>query len=213
MRHYDDETLGAYVDGELDRQSAEELEADLRNDPALQRRVTELHAISTALREWCADQARPREAAWPFAASVNKPNGRFQRAVRGFTPLWSHALAASLALVFGVSVGQFVNLSQRQTGAGDDVAAQRLLQAALEHTMSGQEVSWTDNVTQHTVTVQPLRTYRASGTFCREYRETAVIATQTDERTMYGLACRSREGTWSVEYTLASGARSILANQ
>jgi anti-sigma factor RsiW len=122
MRHYDDETLGAYVDGELDRKTAEALEADLRNDPALQRRVTELRAITTALREWCAEQARPREAAWPFAASADKRDSRFQRAVRGFTPLWSHALAASLALVFGISVGQFVNLSARQPGAGDDEA-------------------------------------------------------------------------------------------
>ena len=115
--------------------------------------------------------------------------------------------------MFGISIGQFVTISATPRGAGDDAASQRLLQAALEHTMSGQSISWTDDVTRHTVTVQPLRTYRASGTFCREYRETAVAATQPDERTMYGLACRSPEGTWSVEYTLASGARSLLAHQ
>jgi anti-sigma factor RsiW len=213
MRHYDDETLGAWVDGELDRQTAAALEADLRNDPTLRRRVAELRAISTALREWCAEQARPRDAVWPFAASADAPNGRRRRAARAFTPLWSHALAASLALLFGIGVGQFVNLSQRQPGVGDDAVAHRLLQAALEHTMSGQAISWTDDAARQTVTVQPLRTYRASGTFCREYRQTAVIAAQPDERTMYGLACRSREGTWRVEYTLASGARSILADQ
>ncbi|HXA22072.1 MAG TPA: RT0821/Lpp0805 family surface protein [Acetobacteraceae bacterium] len=213
MRHYDDETLGAYIDGELDRETVKALEADLRKDPDLRRQVTELRAISTALREWCTEQVRPQAAAWPFAMLTDKQSSRFQRALRGFTPLWSHALAASVALLFGVSIGQFVNHSGRQHGGGADEAVQQLLQSALEHTMSGQEISWTDNASRHTVTVQPIRTYRASGTFCREYRETAINATQPNERTMYGLACRSPEGTWSVEYTLAPGARSLLANQ
>jgi surface antigen len=213
MNHYDDETLGAYIDGELDRDTAEALEADLRNDPILRRQVTELRAVGTTLREWCAAQVRPQETAWPFAAIVAKQNSRFRRAVRGFTPLWSHALAASMALLLGIGIGQIVNLFAQQRGAGADEAAQRLLQAALEHTLSGQAISWTDDVTRHTVTVQPLGTYRASGTFCREYRETAVVATQPDERTTYGLACRRPEGTWSVEYTMASGARSLLAHQ
>jgi surface antigen len=213
MSHYDDETLGAYIDGELDHETVQALEADLPTDQVLRRRVTELRAIGTTLREWCAAQVRPQEPAWPFAANDDKQDSRLRRVARGITPLWSHALAASLALLLGIGIGQIVNLFAQQHGAGAEEAAQRLLQAALEHTLSGQAVSWTDQVTQHTVTVQPLGTYRASGTFCREYRETAVFATQPDERTTYGLACRKPEGTWNVEYTLASGARSFLAHQ
>ena len=36
MRHYDDETLGAYIDGELDRETVKALEADSpeRSGPA-----------------------------------------------------------------------------------------------------------------------------------------------------------------------------------
>jgi surface antigen len=152
---------------------------------------------------------------------MGRRNDRARRAVRRFTPLWPHALAASVALLFGIGIGQFVNHSARTPVASADEATYRLLQAALEHTSSGQAISWSDDATRHTVTVQPLRTYRATGTtagastdtFCREYRETAVFATQPSERTMYGLACRSPEGTWSVEYTLAPGARSLLAHQ
>jgi surface antigen len=213
MRHYDDETLGAYIDGELDRETVKALEADLRNDPVLRRQVEELRAITVALREWSAGHARSRETAWPFAMVMDKRSSRLRRAARGFTPLWSHALAASMALLFGIGIGQFMNLSARQHGTDADEAVPKLLQSALEHTLSGQAISWTDDATKHTVTVQPIRTYRASGTFCREYRETAINATQPNERTMYGLACRSSEGTWSVEYTLAPGARSLLANQ
>ena len=79
--------------------------------------------------------------------------------------------------------------------------------------MSGQTISWSDDAAHQTVTVEPLRTYRATSTFCREYRETAVIAAQASERTMYGLACRNPEGIWNVEYTLAPGARSLLVSQ
>jgi hypothetical protein len=213
MSHYDDETLGAYIDGELDRNTAEALESDLRSDPFLRGRVTELRAVSTTLRAWCAALDSPRDAAWTSAATANQENSRRRHVVRGMTPLWSHALAAGVALLLGIGVSHFMNIPARQNGAQGDEPAQRLLQAALEHTMSGQAISWTDKVTRHTVTVQPLGTYRSSDTFCREYRETAAIATQPDERTMYGLACRSPEGTWSVEYTLAPGARSLLARQ
>lgn len=213
MSHYDDETLGAYIDGELDRETARALEADLRNDPTLRRQVTELRALSATLREWCVAQVSPQEPAWASAAIVKPGNRRLRRAVRGFTPLWSHALAASVALLFGIGIGHFINFPPREDAANTEVAAQRLLQAALEHTLSGQAISWTDDATRHSVTVQPLGTYRTGGTFCREYRETAVIPTQPTERTTYGLACRSPEGTWSVEYTLAPGARSLLARQ
>jgi surface antigen len=213
MRHYDDETLGAYIDGELDRETTKALEADLRNDRELQRQVAQLRAITAALRAWCVEQARPQEHSLSLAMMMDRLNEPRPRRMRGFAPLWSHALAASLALVLGISIGQFVNHSAQQHGTDADDAAGRLLQSALEHTLSGQTIAWTDDTTRHKVTVEPIHTYRAGGTFCREYRQTAVTAAQPDERTMYGLACRSPEGKWSVEYTVAPGARSLLANQ
>jgi len=219
MSYYDDETLGAYVDGELDRETAAALEADLRIDPVLRRQVAELRSINLALREWCAEQARPGEIAWPSVPAMRQ--ARRPRGARAFAPLWSHALAASIALLLGISIAQFVNLSWRSRDVDADGVPRQLLQAALEHKLSGQTISWTDDIAKNSITVQPLRTYRASGassgassgTYCREYRETAVMANQPNERTMYGLACRSPEGTWSVEYTLAPGARALLANQ
>jgi anti-sigma factor RsiW len=213
MTHYDDETLGAYVDGELERETAAALTADLGNDPVLQRRVADLRAINAAVREWSAGLVPPQVAARPTGALFANQNSRRRHAASGFKPLWSHALAAGIALVFGLGLGQFVSISPRQSGPGAEAAASRLLQAALEHTASGQAVSWTDDTTHHSVTVQPLRTYHATSTFCREYRETAVLATQASERTMYGLACRDPEGIWNVEYELAPGARSLLAQQ
>ena len=61
MTHYDDETLGAYVDGELERETAAALEVELKHDPILQRRVADLRAVNAALRDWCADLIPPRK--------------------------------------------------------------------------------------------------------------------------------------------------------
>ena len=161
MTHYDDETLGAYVDGELERETAAALEVDLKHDPILQRRVADLRSVNAALRDWCADLIPPRETARSAGANFENRNARRRHAAFGSKPLWSHALAAGVALVFGLGIGQFVNLSTRQNGPGVEEAAHRLLQAALERTVSGQAISWSDDLTHQTVTVEPLRTYRA----------------------------------------------------
>ena len=163
MTHYDDETLGAYVDGELERGTAAAVDAEIRNDPVLQRRIADLRAVNAALRDWSAGLVPPREAAPPTGAIFANQNSRRRHAASGFKPLWSHALAAGIALVFGLGLGQFVSISPRQS-PGAEEAANRLLQAALEHTVSGQAISWSDDAAHQTVTVEPLRTYRATST-------------------------------------------------
>ena len=111
----------------------------------LQRRVADLRAINASLREWSESLIPPRETARPAGATFENRNIRRRHAAFGFKPLWSHALAAGLALVFGLGIGQFVNLSARQNGPGVEEAAHRLLQAALERTVSGQAISWSDD--------------------------------------------------------------------
>jgi surface antigen len=81
------------------------------------------------------------------------------------------------------------------------------LQRTLERERSGTAVAWTDPDTRSEVTVEPLRTFRAHDrTFCREYRET-VAAPRVSTHTAYGLACRTAEGTWNVQYILLPGAQ------
>ena len=113
MTHYDDETLGAYVDGELERDTAMALEADLKNDAILQSRVAHLRAINASLREWSASLIPPRETMRPTGATFEARNIGRRHAGFGFKPLWSHALAAGIALVFGLGIGQFVNILRR----------------------------------------------------------------------------------------------------
>jgi len=153
----------------------------------------------------------------PFADALLH-GARPRRPVRRMATWSISALAAGVALMVGIGIGQTVNLWRGSGGAGGpvlatcDEAAHRLLQAALERELSGQSVSWSDAATQRSVTVQPLRTYRAEGTFCREYRETNTVA-QRAAAPVYGLACRRQDGTWDVAFTLAPGAQPLLVRQ
>jgi surface antigen len=127
------------------------------------------------------------------------------------------AMAASVALVVGVA-GGWLGAGLRGGGThttnvaffGDvPSGASALVQRALEKEVSGTAVSWTDPGSRREFTVQPMRTFRdpARG-FCREYRETSGVADTASPqkaRTVYGLACRSAEGVWNVEYYLLPG--------
>src|SRR6185312_6587443 len=116
---------------------------------------------------------------------------------------WSQALAAGVALLLGIGIGQFINFAPN-SGWSRDEQMYRLLQTALEHNPSGEAVTWRDSGNERTVEVEPLRSYRASGTFCREYRE-SIGGTRQDTQIIYGLACRQPTGPWNVEYTLIPG--------
>ena len=64
MTDYDDETLGAYVDGELPAAKAEAMTADIRANAELRQRVAELQHINLALRASYTELARPQMAPW-----------------------------------------------------------------------------------------------------------------------------------------------------
>ncbi|MBX2831378.1 MAG: hypothetical protein KTR23_09405 [Rhodospirillales bacterium] len=55
--------------------------------------------------------------------------------------------------------------------------------------------------------IEPLRTFRQSGRFCREYQvtfPTKIFANGTDS--FYGRACRTGDGQWETVYRLIPGA-------
>jgi surface antigen len=212
MTDYDDETLGAYVDGELPVAEAEALEADIHANAELRQRIAELHHINLALRASYTELARPPTTPWRLTPHTDqtytqRPSGRSRVA-----PWRYPALAAGIALLVGIGIGQFIHLSGASPTAATDAAIHRLLQDALDHTLSGQSVSWTDATTHQTTIVEPLRTYYVDRTFCREYRQISG-ASQQDDKAMYGMACRTTEGTWNVEFTLVSGKRPLLVRR
>lgn len=209
MTYHDDQMVGAYVDGELDDEARRLFEADLATEPDLQRRVAELRQMDAMLQTSCTRLSRRAATAAPWLAAAVEAGSRQRR--RGYVPSWSQALAAGVALLLGVGIGQFVNLAPNSSGNRDE-QMYRLLQSALEHTRSGETVTWSDTGNEQMVVVEPLRSYRASGTFCREYRE-SIGATQQAAKVIYGLACRQPDGPWNVEYTLIPGPRPTLVRR
>jgi surface antigen len=211
MTYYDDETLGAYVDGELDSATTEALEADIQSHAGLRQRVAGLRQINLVLRASYGELARPLMIAGPPVAQADRQFTRRQ-SLRSRAAVWRYpAIAAGIALLLGIGIGHSVHMEGVSAEAVTNAAVHRLLQDALDHSLSGQSVSWTDPTTHQTTTVEPLHTYFVDRTFCREYRQ--IFDARQDDKTMYGLACRTPEGTWNDEFTLVSGERPLLVRR
>jgi surface antigen len=93
------------------------------------------------------------------------------------------------ALLGGV-IGNFMDQRDKQLEAQ---AAHR----AFETVPSGTAVPWNNPDSGHSGAVMPTKTYQtASGTYCREYQQTALI--NGKEERAYGKACRQPDGSWKV---------------
>ena len=116
MKHLDDSTLVAYVDGELDAARAQEVDAALVLDPQLRSRVQIFRETSRALRT--AFDGSSRETVSPrLAKALDRPRpgvgGRWRLAV---------PLAASLAaLTVGLGGGYVTGIQHTQQLARVDV--------------------------------------------------------------------------------------------
>ena len=65
----------------------------------------------------------------------------------------------------------------------------------LETAPSGATVPWRDPDRGQSGTITPMRTYQtASGQYCREYQQTAIIGGEAHRA--YGTACRQPDGSW-----------------
>jgi len=179
MRHFTDEQLMAFADGEAS--TDHELAAAVQSDPILAARVEHFAATRRLLK---AQLAPVLDAPVPpqLLALLRKPATasvlplRVRPAVRHAArrrAVWSFALAASLLLGVGLWSGQL----WREPDA---------LGSALEQLASG------DARTVDGVEIMALSTLvDEAGRYCREYeRSTTAGSTR-------GLACRSDAGRWS----------------
>ena len=99
------------------------------------------------------------------------------------------AVAVALGAVAGAVIGG-------QIGKSMDQVDQMKMNQALETSRINQTTRWRNPDTGNRYTVTPVRTYRRSGSYCREYRTTAIIGGKT--QTIYGKACRKPDGQWRV---------------
>lgn len=202
MSTLDEETLLAYVDGQLDPARAAEVEARLAEDPEA-RETVRIFRESAALLHGRFDAPLHEPIPERLLATlrdtpVNEADGRGddgrgngkvvsldarRRPLTFSAP--TLAMAASLALVVGFG-GGYLTLG---LSGGDPDAA--ILQQVLDGTASGVTIRTAD--TQLT----PMTTFRTGdGRYCREYEKLT-------ERASTGIACRDADGRWQPQIEVA----------
>lgn len=213
---FDDETLMAFADGELDRDAAQRVEDAIGADPNLAARVAVFaetrrqakaaltpmlaepipHALSSAVERMIAEARadNPAPASNVVAFSRPKPAARLERSP------WVMALAASFVAAVIAGAGGYL---LRAPGAGQDghldVAGlgNPALARALEQVNSGQEIS-IDETDQRFRVIASFRD--DTGTLCREFEvDTADIST------VVSVACRAGDA-WAVNFAVVAPA-------
>lgn len=207
-----DETLMAYVDGELDAATTSEVEAALADNAAARETVAMFRESTRLAQDAFAapmDEEVPARLLSQFddksadpAASAEVVDFAARRAARPAGPVRRFALplAASIALAVGIAGGWTLS---SQTVTPEDpgmllggISMESRLHAALEGTPSGQALAWDGGA------ITPLLTFRdTDGRFCREFQATGSAGGQGS----IGIACRG-DGQWQGEFAIAAQA-------
>jgi hypothetical protein len=208
-RTVSDETLCAYLDGELAPAERADLEQDLARDPALRERLERFQGVMALLNEDLADPAGETvpepllKAARDLAEARSAASNVVQLAPRRSLPSaarWQLPIAAAVTLAVGGVLGGAV-----QAWRGDGRIAQQVatldaalivpanpLHAALERTPSGDSVTVGDN------RLHMILSFAAKdGRYCREFDVATKGAASV------GVACRD-DGAWRLEVLLAA---------
>ncbi len=205
---FDDETLMAFADGELDPATSERLETALASDEALAARL----AIFLDSRRTVADALKPLidDAVPPhLVESVGRMIERAEREagldVRSGSPdnvvalqpqrrrpepqRWFMRVAAGLVAVVAGVAGFAIGRSTDDAGSTSDVN----LAAALDSQASGQDIPLSTGSVLHVIS-----TFRDErGALCREYQ------LNDRENSTLTIACR-RDGEWLPRLALTS---------
>jgi len=188
---WDTAQIYAYVDGELDAESAARLEADSRADPALAARIAEQFKLRTRLRaefDPVLTEPIPRRLnaalAGPERGAAVTPIGAAARSARpAASPRAWLAIAASLAV--GVFVGALVSRGPGNSPFAADegrLVAVGYLDEALSTQLAGA-------APEAAAAAIGLSFRAAGGEYCRTFALQAGSG---------GVACR-RDGRWSVQ--------------
>ncbi|WP_413219413.1 anti-sigma factor family protein [Tritonibacter mobilis] len=205
--HIPDEVLMAYADGELPADEAAALEARLSEDADLAARVQVFSASAAALQGLKhadtpatmpagleqALRARVASAsavdAPAMVAADPVPAGNVVAFPQRRVPLWTGALAATVALAVGLGAGLLAGKGTGPSGGADPVFA------ALDSLPSGEATTLADGTE-----LRMVASFNSSdGALCREYEQIGQNATG-----QLTIACRD-QGAWVPQLVVALG--------
>lgn len=217
---YSDEILSAYLDGEIESEEAEKIDAALALDVAFQARLRELTRADNAVRNAygpIADEPVP-ERIVDLVKRGARGNSSGDNNVAAFSrmafatprPVWAQAMAASLILIVGVLIGQFV----LDPPVGEESATRIQLAGTIT---SGEELYETLEYAPSAVRqvvdersgalAEPLLTFVSTdGRLCREF----IVA--SPGAAVHAVACKAGE-PWQVVMALESASGFADASQ
>lgn len=98
-----------------------------------------------------------------------------------------------VGIVGGALLGSVVG---NQIGKYMDRQDQANMQNAIVTTPVGSQAQWTNNKTNTTYVVRPVKNYTSSGRYCREYQ--TMVTINGKQQKGYGKACRQPDGSWRI---------------
>jgi hypothetical protein len=182
---FSDETLAAYVDGELDPAAAAEIEEAARQDPRIEERIARYRALRNRLQAAYAaelDEPVPDR----LLAALQNPAPRPSTAVADLAARWRYSLAASVLI--GVGAG-FLAWRHSHPASMENVDGTLIARGALATGLSDQlsgPATPGSGATGPTVRIG-LSFVAKSGDYCRTFSLSADA----------GLACH-RAGRWEI---------------
>lgn len=216
MQNFDNNTLMAYADGELDREAVAEVECRLSSDVdarawvGMYRETAGL--VRSAVTPYAHEQIPAHLVKSIYAADARFVRSLWMRATWMRTPwmLGVSAVAASLILVSLAGLGGFfaadyrINQQETQTAARMAAAVSArnaAVQTALNTLPSGKAMVWKSSLGSGTGEVIPVRTFKnKEGQYCREYRDERYG--MNVESLRFTVACRQSDKRWRNAYYL-----------
>lgn len=202
MKNYDDETLMAFADGQLDEPDFSEVAAAIEADPALAERLELLvlgKDLTKAVYSPLIDRAVPAPLTRAVKTAVANAGGTlnvlpFRKRGLGRSEIAGLAMAACLGAIVAGPAGYLLSQAPRGDGLNVGAPLSTELAALLASLPSGGEQRTGDGTI-----MRPIATFRdASGALCREFELDATSST-------VAIACRpARE--WRVAFALDTPA-------
>ena len=199
-KQFDELTLSAYIDGELDPKTLKEVDVYLDKEPGARKYV--LNVLRATARMRGTMNAVLHEDVPDHLIDTL----RLQRAQKKRRSFMQHPflrMAAAIVFVFmGFSAGTILNQSNQDplSALSGPLPARysNVVDQALEFNRSGISKEWQAPQEALAVTVTPVKTYRdQNGRYFREYRLDVSVA--QDRRQIKGLAYRTAAGNWKTK--------------
>lgn len=192
---YDDETLGRYIDGELDARTSAALEAAMAADAAFAARVSDMRELSLDLRGAFADvlseevPERLRAAVLTTPSDLAPARSARRTLFAGWRlPAFASGAAGAAGLALGLAVAPASVLALDD---GGHLVARGALASALQDGLASEPGG---------ETTLGVSFKSQDGTWCRSFETTA------SEAGLAGLAC-AQSGAWRIETAAATAGR------